>query len=294
MRHLCKAHEFERSASLWPVFFLSDRIAAQSVMSKIQRILDVMAALRHPETGCPWDLQQDFKSIAPYTLEEAYEVTDAIERGDMHDLKDELGDLLLQVVFHARMAEEAALFNFDDVVDAIADKMIRRHPHVFGDADAQDANAVRKSWEDIKAEEKAAKGNDAPQSLMDDIPLTLPGLSRAIKIQNRAAKMQFDWPDIEPVFDKLHEEIDEIRAAIASGSQDDMEDELGDLLFVAANIARHLKIDPEKAVRRTNAKFIKRFKYIEERAAQSDKDTFTLDELEAFWQQAKAAEKETL
>jgi MazG family protein len=212
----------------------------------------------------------------------------------MHDLKDELGDLLLQVVFHARMAEEAALFNFDDVVDAIADKMIRRHPHVFGDADAQDANAVRKSWEDIKAEEKAAKGNDAPQSLMDDIPLTLPGLSRAIKIQNRAAKMQFDWPDIEPVFDKLHEEIDEIRAAIASGSQDDMEDELGDLLFVAANIARHLKIDPEKAVRRTNAKFIKRFKYIEERAAQSDKDTFTLDELEAFWQQAKAAEKETL
>jgi tetrapyrrole methylase family protein/MazG family protein/ATP diphosphatase len=294
MRHLCKAHEIERSASLWPVLFLSDRIAAQSVMSKIQRILDVMAALRHPETGCPWDLQQDFKSIAPYTLEEAYEVTDAIERGDMHDLKDELGDLLLQVVFHARMAEEAALFNFDDVVDAIADKMIRRHPHVFGDADAQDANAVRKSWEDIKAEEKAAKGNDAPQSLMDDIPLTLPGLSRAIKIQNRAAKMQFDWPDIEPVFDKLHEEIDEIRAAIASGSQDDMEDELGDLLFVAANIARHLKIDPEKAVRRTNAKFIKRFKYIEERAAQSDKDTFTLDELEAFWQQAKAAEKETL
>ena len=263
-------------------------------MSKIQRILDVMAALRHPETGCPWDLQQDFKSIAPYTLEEAYEVTDAIERGDMHDLKDELGDLLLQVVFHARMAEEAALFNFDDVVDAIADKMIRRHPHVFGDADAQDADAVRKSWEDIKAEEKAAKGKDTPQSLMDDIPLTLPGLSRAIKIQNRAAKMQFDWPDIEPVFDKLHEEIDEIRAAIASGSQDDMEDELGDLLFVAANIARHLKIDPEKAVRRTNAKFIKRFKHIEERAAQSDKDTFTLDELEAFWQQAKAAEKKTL
>lgn len=262
-------------------------------MSKIQRILDVMAALRHPETGCPWDLQQDFKSIAPYTLEEAYEVTDAIERDDMHDLKEELGDLLLQVVFHARMAEEATLFNFDDVVDAIADKMIRRHPHVFGDADTKDADAVRKSWEEIKAEEKAAKGKDAPQSLMDDIPLPLPGLSRAVKIQNRAAKMQFDWPDIEPVFDKLHEEIDEIRAAIASGTQDDMEDELGDLLFVAANIARHLKIDPEKAVRRTNAKFIKRFKFLEARAAQSDKDMFTLDELEAFWQQAKAAEKET-
>ena len=255
-----------------------------------------MAALRHPETGCPWDLQQDFASIAPYTLEEAYEVTDAIERGNMEDLKEELGDLLLQVVFHTRLAEEAALFSFDDVVEAISDKMIRRHPHVFGDGTADNADAVRKSWEEIKAEEKAAKSKAAadslPNSLMNDIPLTLPGLSRAVKIQNRAARIGFDWPDIEPVFDKLHEEIDEVRAAITSGAKDEMEDEVGDLLFVVANIARHLKIDPEKAVRRTNGKFIARFKNVETLAAQSGKDDSTLEELEAFWQSAKKAEKD--
>ena len=259
--------------------------------SKIERILNVMAALRHPETGCPWDLQQDFASIAPYTLEEAYEVTDAIERGDMDDLKDELGDLLLQVVFHARMAEESNLFDFDDVVNAISDKMIRRHPHVFGDADADNPEAVRQSWEEIKAQEKAEKGKSEADSLMDDIPLALPGLSRAVKIQNRAARIQFDWPDIEPVFDKLQEEIGEVREAIKSGSADAMEDEIGDLLFVVANIARHLKIDPEKAVRRTNGKFMSRFKHLEAQAAQSDKETLTLEELETFWQAAKKAEK---
>jgi MazG family protein len=259
--------------------------------SKIKRILNVMAALRHPETGCPWDLQQDFASIAPYTLEEAYEVTDAIERGDMDDLKDELGDLLLQVVFHARMAEESALFDFDDVVNAISDKMIRRHPHVFGDADADNPEAVRQSWEEIKAQEKAEKGKSEADSLMDDIPLALPGLSRAVKIQNRAARIQFDWPDIEPVFDKLQEEIGEVREAIKSGSADAMEDEIGDLLFVVANIARHLKIDPEKAVRRTNGKFMSRFKHLEAQAAQSDKENLTLEELETFWQAAKKAEK---
>lgn len=264
-------------------------------MSNIKRILDVMAALRHPETGCPWDLQQNFKSIAPYTLEEAYEVTDAIERGDMDDLKDELGDLLLQVVFHARLAEEAALFSFDDVVNAIADKMIRRHPHVFGDDEAANtetnAGMVRQRWEEIKAEEKATKGKAAPASLMDDIPVTLPGLSRAIKIQNRAARMQFDWPDIEPVFDKLAEEIAEVREAVASGARDAMEDEVGDLLFVAANIARHLKIDPEQAIRRTNGKFMTRFKHVEALAAQSGKADLTLEELESFWQIAKKAKK---
>ena len=259
--------------------------------SKIERILNVMAALRHPETGCPWDLQQDFASIAPYTLEEAYEVTDAIERGDMDDLKDELGDLLLQVVFQARMAEESDLFDFDDVVNAISDKMIRRHPHVFGDADADNPEAVRQSWEEIKAQEKAEKGKSEADSLMDDIPLALPGLSRAVKIQNRAARIQFDWPDIEPVFDKLQEEIGEVREAIKSGSADAMEDEIGDLLFVVANIARHLKIDPEKAVRRTNGKFILRFKHLEAQAAQSDKESLTLEELETFWQAAKKAEK---
>ncbi|NCF79012.1 MAG: nucleoside triphosphate pyrophosphohydrolase [Alphaproteobacteria bacterium] len=255
-----------------------------------------MAALRHPETGCPWDLQQDFASIAPYTLEEAYEVTDAIERGNMEDLKEELGDLLLQVVFHARMAEEAALFSFGDVVEAISDKMIRRHPHVFGDGTADNADAVRKTWEEIKAEEKASKSKAPaaapPDSLMNDIPLTLPGLSRAVKMQNRAARIGFDWPDIEPVFDKLHEEIEEVRAAITSGAKDAMEDEVGDLLFVAANIARHLKIDPEKAVRRTNGKFIARFKHVEMLAAQSGKDDLTLEELEAFWQSAKKAKKD--
>lgn len=260
-------------------------------MARIDKLKTIMAALRTPETGCPWDLQQDFASIAPYTLEEAYEVTDAIERGDMDDLKEELGDLLLQVVFHARMAEEAALFDFDDVVDAISDKMIRRHPHVFGDKDADNADAVRQSWEEIKAQEKAEKGKSDGDSLMDDIPLTLPGLSRAVKIQNRAARIQFDWPDIEPVFDKLQEEIAEVREAIKSGSADAMEDEIGDLLFVVANIARHLKIDPEKAVRRTNGKFISRFKHLEALAAQSDKETLTLEELEAFWQAAKKAEK---
>ena len=265
-------------------------------MAAIDKLKSIMAALRHPETGCPWDLQQDFASIAPYTLEEAYEVTDAIERGNMEDLKEELGDLLLQVVFHARMAEEAALFSFDDVVEAISDKMIRRHPHVFDDGTADNADAVRKSWEEIKAEEKAAKSKAAadalPDSLMNDIPLTLPGLSRAVKMQNRAARIGFDWPDIEPVFDKLHEEIDEVRAAITSGAKDEMEDEVGDLLFVVANIARHLKIDPEKAVRRTNGKFIARFKNVETLAAQSGKDDLTLEELEALWQSAKKAEKD--
>ena len=251
-----------------------------------------MAALRHPETGCPWDLEQDFASIAPYTLEEAYEVTDAIERGDMDDLKDELGDLLLQVVFHARMAEEAELFVFDDVVEAISDKMIRRHPHVFGDGDADNLEAVRQTWEEIKAQEKAKKGEAASESLMDNIPLALPGLSRAVKMQNRAARIGFDWPDIEPVFDKLHEEIAEVREAIKSGSADAMEDEIGDLLFVVANIARHLKIDPEKAVRRTNNKFSLRFKHLEALAAQSDAQILSLEVLEAFWQAAKKAEKD--
>ena len=261
-------------------------------MAAINKLKSIMAALRTPETGCPWDLQQDFTSITPYTLEEAYEVTDAIERGDMDDLKEELGDLLLQVVFHARMAEEADLFAFDDVVDAIVDKMIRRHPHVFGNGDAVNPEAVRQSWEEIKAQEKAKKGKAASDSLMDDIPLALPGLSRAVKIQNRAARIGFDWPDIEPVFDKLQEEIDEVREAIKGGSADAIEDEIGDLLFVVANIARHLKIDPEKAVRRTNGKFISRFKHLEALAAQSDKQTLSLEELEAFWQAAKKAEKD--
>ena len=258
----------------------------------IERILDVMVALRTPETGCPWDLKQDFASIAPYTLEEAYEVVDAIQRDDMSDLKEELGDLLLQVVFHARMAEEQALFDFNDVAHAIADKMERRHPHVFADGDADTPEAVKQSWEEIKAAEKAEKGKTA-DSLMDDVPVALPGLTRGVKIQNRAAKLQFDWPDVGPVFDKLQEEITEVKDAIASGDADAIEDEIGDLLFVAANIARHMKIDPEKAIRRTNEKFISRFRHLEGQAKAAGKSQFTLEELDRFWDNAKAAERKT-
>ena len=263
-------------------------------MSNINRILDIMAALRAPETGCPWDLQQDFASIAPYTIEEAYEVTDAIERGDMDDLKDELGDLLLQVVFHARMAEEADLFTFDDVVDAIADKMTRRHPHVFGSNDADTPEQVKQNWEEIKAAEKAAKGKtDADDSLLADVPPTLPALTRAVKLQKRAARIGFDWNEAEPIFDKLEEEIGELREAMSRKNSADIEDEYGDVLFVIANLARHLSLDPEAALRKGNAKFTRRFQALERFAkeAKPDLSDFTLDEYEVFWQRAKAEEK---
>lgn len=258
----------------------------------IDRILRIMAALRTPETGCPWDLQQDFASIAPYTLEEAYEVVDAIERGDMDELKDELGDLLLQVVFHARMAEEIGLFSFDEVATAISDKMERRHPHVFGTQTADTPDDVKQNWEEIKAAEKAAKAGAAPASQMDDVPLTLPALTRAVKLQKRAARIGFDWQQAEPIFDKLQEEIDELRAAMQAQDGDAIEDEYGDVLFVVANLARHLKLDPETALRRGNAKFSRRFKSLEQQARDSGTDTHTLDEYEVFWQRAKAAETE--
>jgi len=263
-------------------------------MSNIQRILDIMAALRTPETGCPWDLQQDFASIAPYTIEEAYEVTDAIERGDMDDLKDELGDLLLQVVFHARMAEEAELFDFADVVNAISDKMTRRHPHVFGDTKAADSDTVRQNWEEIKAAEKAAKGKtETDESLLADVPTTLPALTRAVKLQKRAARIGFDWSEAEPIFAKLQEEIGELREAISRKNSADIEDEYGDVLFVVANLARHLSLDPEAALRKGNAKFTRRFQALERFAkeAKADFTDFTLDEYEVFWQRAKAEEK---
>ena len=263
-------------------------------MSNTNRILDIMAALRTPETGCPWDLQQDFTSIAPYTIEEAYEVTDAIERGDMDDLKDELGDLLLQVVFHARMAEEADLFTFDDVVDAIADKMTRRHPHVFGNSEAADSDAVRQNWEEIKAAEKAAKGKtDTDDSLLADVPTTLPALTRAVKLQKRAARIGFDWSEAEPIFAKLEEEIGELREAMSRNNSADIEDEYGAVLFVIANLARHLSLDPEAALRKGNAKFTRRFQALERFAKQAKADftDFTLDEYEVFWQRAKAEEK---
>lgn len=259
----------------------------------IDRLLAIMARLRDPDGGCPWDLEQDFASIAPYTIEEAYEVADAIERGDMDELKDELGDLLLQVVFHARMAEEAGLFAFDDVADAISEKMTRRHPHVFGGEGERNASEVKTRWEEIKAEEKAAKGVPAA-SILDDVPLALPALTRAVKLQNRAARVGFDWPDTSHVVDKLNEEMLELSAEIAKGGDPDrLEDEMGDLLFVYSNLARHMKIDPEAALRRANAKFRRRFGRIEERLADMGKrpEESSLEEMDALWNDAKREER---
>lgn len=259
----------------------------------IETLLDIMARLRDPQDGCPWDVEQDFASIAPYTIEEAYEVADAIERGDMDDLKDELGDLLLQVVFHAQMAKEERLFDFSDVVRAICEKMIRRHPHVFGDEEQRSAGSVKGRWEKIKAEEKAAKGAKQA-SILDDVPLSLPALVRAIKLQNRAARVGFDWPDISQVIDKLNEEMLELSAELAKGGDADrLEDEMGDLLFVYANLARHLNVDPEAALRRANAKFRRRFGRIEEKLAAAGKrpEDSTLEEMDAFWNEAKREER---
>jgi len=258
-------------------------------------LLAVMARLRDKNAGCPWDLEQSFATIAPYTIEEAYEVADAIARDDLDALKDELGDLLLQVVYHAQMAAEANRFAFDDVVDAIARKMIRRHPHVFGEASREEflANDL---WGRIKAEEKAERGADAEASRLDDVPLALPALTRAVKLQKRAAEVGFDWPALAPVIAKAEEEIAELKAAVAT--RDDraekrIAEEFGDLLFVMANIARHLKIDPEAALRDANAKFVRRFRSIEQAlAAQGRKpEDATLEEMDALWDQAKAAER---
>lgn len=260
----------------------------------IARLLDIMARLRAPETGCPWDLEQNFRSIAPYTIEEAYEVADAIEREALDELKDELGDLLFQVVFHAQMAREAGAFAFDDVVAAICDKMIRRHPHVFGDAEARDADAQTRAWEEQKAAERAEKsGSGNSASLLDDLPVALPALTRAAKLQKRMARGGFDWPDAAPVLDKIREEIDELAEAQARGDAGDIEDEFGDLLFALVNYARHNGIDPEAALRATNAKVEGRFRFIEEALARSGRDIreVSLDELEALWQDAKSRDR---
>jgi MazG family protein len=268
-------------------------------------LLAVMAALRTPGTGCPWDLEQTFETIAPYTIEEAYEVHDAIERGDRGELRDELGDLLLQVVYHARMAEEERAFDFADVVDAVTRKMIRRHPHVFGDETARAATLQTGWWENIKAEEKAAKRGDVaeapttPASLLADVPLALPSLTRAIKLQAKAARVGFDWPSLAPVFAKLDEELAELQAAIAQNgaspgaSDTEIAEEFGDLLFVVANVARHLKIDPEAALRAANDKFTRRFRYIEAQLAArgSSPAQSSLAEMDELWNEAKAKEK---
>ncbi len=254
---------------------------------RIAALLALMARLRAPD-GCPWDREQSFATIAPYTIEEAYEVADAIERGDMDDLKDELGDLLFQVVFHAQMAEEKGSFRFADVVNAIHDKMVRRHPHVFGDAAARSSAEQTLDWERIKAEERAAR--PAGGGLLDDVPRALPALPRAVKLTRRAATVGFDWPDLEQVFAKLTEEVGELRAAIATGEGlAAVQAELGDVLFVIANLARKLGVDPESALAGTNLKFTRRFQKIEQALAKKGKTTAqsTLDEMDALWTDSK-------
>ena len=251
-------------------------------------LLDIMARLRDRERGCPWDREQNFATIAPYTIEEAYEVADAIERGDMTALKDELGDLLFQVAFHARMAEEAGLFDFDDVANAISDKMLRRHPHVFGDAEIRSAAAQTEAWETHKAAERAASGNNA--SVVDGVALAYPALLRAAKISRRAARIGFDWPDAPSVIAKIAEEVAEIETEMRDGGAPDrLEDEIGDLLFAVANLARKLDIEPETALRRATAKFERRFRQVEVLAAEHGAER-DLDALEALWQEVKRTE----
>lgn len=254
----------------------------------------IMAKLRDPVSGCPWDLEQDFATIAPYTIEEAYEVADAIERGDMAELRDELGDLLFQVMFHSRMAEEQGAFALADVVRAINDKMIRRHPHVFGNGTERSAHEQTLAWEEVKAAERATKADSAvPASALDGVARALPALLRAEKLQKRAARTGFDWTQTPPIFDKLEEEIAEVKEAIASGDEDAVEDEVGDLLFVVANLARRLSVDPEQALRKANAKFERRFRAMEQAASDErvDFSSLSLDEQEAYWQRVKRAER---
>jgi nucleoside triphosphate diphosphatase len=295
----------------------------------IARLIEIMAALRTPVTGCPWDLEQSFETIAPYTIEEAYEVADAIARGDLVDLKDELGDLLLQVVYHARLAEEQGSFAFGDVVESITRKMIRRHPHVFAGGLARDQSEIKATWERIKTEERAEKaaervllaspsprvrGEGMRPSILADVPAALPALTRALKLQGKAAKVGFDWPNLAPVFEKLREEIAEFEEVAlpidprgkdrsigpapggrlpAGESPGAIKEEFGDMLFVMANIARHLKLDPEAALREANQKFVRRFAHIEARLAEHGKSPSqsSLAEMDALWDEAKVIEK---
>ena len=263
-------------------------------MTPVDRLNAIMVRLRDPDGGCPWDVEQTFRTIAPYTIEEAYEVADAIERGDWNDLKGELGDLLFQVVFHARMAEEQGLFAFDDVATAIADKLERRHPHVFGpngplEAARADGAAQKARWEDIKAGERKAK---AQHGVLDDVPVGLPALARAAKLTKRAARVGFDWPSTDEVFDKFVEEVAELRAEIAAGDVEKAREEIGDLLFVMANLARKLGLEPEDALRGTNAKFVRRFAFIEAELARTGRtpEQSDLAEMDRLWDAAKAAE----
>ena len=257
----------------------------------IARLIEIMAALRTPRTGCPWDLRQNFATIAPYAIEEAYEVADAIARENLIDLREELGDLLLQVVFHARMAEEQGTFDFGGVVEGITDKLIRRHPHIFGDAGPQTPQAVEGLWERIKAQEKAARGSPDGTGALAGVPVALPALSRALKLQDKASKVGFDWNDPRAVLLKIREEADEIEAAL-DGNKADAAAEVGDLLFAAVNLARHLHADPEAILRQTNRKFERRFASIERALAVNGKkpQDATLAEMDALWDEAKARE----
>jgi len=262
----------------------------------LSRLLAIMARLRDPERGCPWDREQNFATIAPYTIEEAYEVAEAIAQNDMAALRDELGDLLFQVVFHARLAEEAGQFAFDDVAKAIAEKMVRRHPHVFGTAEIASADAQTTAWEALKAAERRSRAEArglqaAAHSALDSVGVALPALTRAAKIQGRAARVGFDWPELAPVFDKIAEEIAEVRDELAEGGTTErIEEEIGDLLFAVVNLSRHLKIDPEAALRKAISKFEKRFRFVERRLGEGGKAPAeaTLDEMETEWLRAKA------
>ncbi len=256
----------------------------------IFRLLEVMARLRDPDGGCPWDVAQTFATIAPYTVEEAYEVADAIERGDLSDLREELGDLLLQVVFHARMAEEGGVFDFGQVAQAITDKLVRRHPHVFGEAGQRSSDEQTAAWEVIKAQERAGK---AKTGVLDDVPVGLPALTRAVKLTRRAARVGFDWPSTREVLDKLREETAELEVEIEAGDRAKAREELGDLLFVVANLARKLEVEPEDALRAANAKFIRRFGFIEAKLGEDGRtpDQSDLAEMDGLWEAAKATER---
>lgn len=265
----------------------------------IERLLEIMAALRNPETGCAWDIEQTFETIVPYTIEEAYEVADAVERADLSDLRDELGDLLLQVVFHAQMAKEEGAFDFEGVVEAITSKLIRRHPHVFGSHKDRDPASIKRVWNEIKAGEKAARresrgeGDGERPGFLDEVPVSIPALSRAEKLTRRAAKVGFDWPETAQVAAKIREELAEVEEAIAGGGATEIEDEIGDLLFSVVNLARHCSVDAESALRQTNTKFVRRFRAIEKALADKGREVHGcgLEEMEALWIAAKHAEK---
>ena len=269
-------------------------------MASINKLLEIMQALRDPKTGCPWDIEQDFKSIAPYTIEEAYEVADAIERNNLDDLKDELGDLLLQVVFHSQIAAEDKLFSFDDVLDSICDKMTRRHPHVFSGATIENANAQSKNWESLKEQERQQKRTtklstdfQPEDSILSSVTAKLPSLTRAKKLTKKAATVGFDWSDAGSVMHKVDEELAELKEAIDSSDKEHIIEEFGDLMFVMANLARKLKIDPDASLRSANQKFIRRFQFIEESLHKDSKLLIdaNLTELDALWNEAKYQEK---